>query len=750
MKRILFCVGVLALAASCTESEFDSTSVQNGQTKGITFQAEEANDAATRGGFIEGEGSFVPFWYAEKDKIAVWGTKVTGTNGVNAGTDFFAEKKATYKATQSAKLGVFTGASDADVLDFDGSTAKTPSKFFAIYPSTLTATYDASIFTIDLKSMALETQTQNDLMGDGIYDKVVKYSATQAYPENPYDAVGEKISLNFQRVLSGMVFSTINADKYTKGANSIFGKLKTITLTAKGKKADGSDAASISKLTLGSTAASLAVDVTDIDEPEVTLDADAANAQNEIVLTLKDANGLEWSDAANAYMVMAPVKHAAEEYVIAKYDFANITLSDTIKTSKEWVAGKFYAFKTLDINSFNYLVTNGNGSGDNRALIINKGHLSDIFDGTEVKWNNSTIAAEKFSDIVCNVELNETELKSLAKFTALKNITLSNNTTIPADAFKGNTGLLSINMPLVTTIDAKAFESLASLTSLKLGSYQFENEKVNANLLANKTGIATLDISGVEDMTPTFGIERQLDFSGFTALEEVTVKEGVQLSANAFNECTSLETVNGTVKLAVSAFEQCSALTEINIEGTVIPDNAFKDCTALESVMVNKAQVVPTSVGASAFEDADAVKYMDLSKVTKLGASAFKGSALISTSKSNAILTVGAASIPASAFESTAVKMVEFTNATSFAVDILKDCSSLIQVKFAVTFNIQDSDMPSVVGGWSNTFGTAANVNLFVVPGQKYVSDNKLTLPYKSGSAVKDATPITFKGLYAK
>lgn len=749
MKRLLFCAGVLALAASCTESEFDSASVQNGQTKGIIFQAEEGNDAATRGGFVEGDGSFTPFWYAEKDRISIWGTKVTGTNGENAGADFDGGKKATYKATQSAKLGVFTGVADADILDFDGSTKETPSKFFALYPSSLAATYTGSKFTIALNTFALAAQTQKDLMGDGIYDKVIKYSATTAYKENSYDAVGEKINMNFNRVLSGMTFSTVNADKYTKGDESLFGKLMQITFTTLGKESDGSHAASISKLTLGTSTASLVVDVTDITRPVATLNADATNAASQIVLTIGTGSGLEWSDAAKAFMVIAPVTRTATEYVKAEYKFENITLAVPASTSNSWRAGSFHAYKALDINSFDYLITNEKISND-QALIINKGHLSDIFDGTNIEWNGVDIAATKFSDIVCNVELSEAELKSLAKFTNLKNITLNKNTAIPADAFKSLGGLVSIDMPLVSTIDVKAFEQLTALTTLKLKSYQFENEVVNGKILNNKSGITTLDISGVKDMTPTFGIERQLDFNGFSALEEVTVQNGVQLSANAFNGCGNLATVNGTVKLAVSAFEDCDALETINIEGTVIPDNAFKGCGLLESVLVNGVSVVPTSVGASAFEDATAIEYMDLSQVTKLGASAFKSSGLISTSESNSVLTVGATSISASAFEGTAVKMVEFTKATSFAVDILKSCSSLIQVKFGAAFEIQQNDMPSTNSGWSTTFGTAANVNFFVVSGQKYVSDNKLTLPYDNSGTTVNANPITFKGIYVK
>lgn len=37
MKKILFCAGILALAASCAENEIDSISGQKEATKGISF-----------------------------------------------------------------------------------------------------------------------------------------------------------------------------------------------------------------------------------------------------------------------------------------------------------------------------------------------------------------------------------------------------------------------------------------------------------------------------------------------------------------------------------------------------------------------------------------------------------------------------------------------------------------------------------------------------------------------------------------
>ena len=78
MKKLLFCAGILALAASCTEDELVSTSMQQqaAATEGITFTA-TTNSPATRGEFVNVDGSYVPFWSSDpgatgEDKISVF------------------------------------------------------------------------------------------------------------------------------------------------------------------------------------------------------------------------------------------------------------------------------------------------------------------------------------------------------------------------------------------------------------------------------------------------------------------------------------------------------------------------------------------------------------------------------------------------------------------------------------------------------------------------------------------------------
>lgn len=756
MRKILFCAGLLALAASCAETDLDTIG-QSGLEKsnGITFQAVENEGPTTKGGFEPNGSSYIPFWYGESDRIAVFGTyydildnsdksKANGTQTFNAAT--YVE----YKATQAATKGWFTGINDENTMIFkDDSEDATDkrSQFVAVYPKTLASGGTVAQFAGDKFTFSnlpdLAAQNQKDLDGAGIYENMIKYSVSkETWKSKSYDAVGEKLDLDFKRPLPGLIFNTKNAEGYLAGKNSAFGNLKKITVTMLGEKADGTDQANASKITLNDDAA-LVVDVT-TGQGEINPGV-GGQAASEIELTINSTTGLPWSDDAVAFMVIAPIKRTKTEYFTVEYDFDNISFTKTYSTDKSWKEG-FYGPITLDASQETYLVTNEtSGGAKDRTLIINSGNLDGILNTTKdkVKWGGAEIALTEFAEVICNVELTDEEIKILNGYTGLTKITLAKNTAIPAEAFTALTNLESIDMPMVETIAADAFGAMTSLKSLKLKSYPFNVTAVNTKLLKNT--LETLDMSSIEKMAGGFG-EKSISFEGFTALEEVTLKDGIKLSPNAFKGCTALATVNGIVELSTGAFEGCALLEAINISGAAIPANAFKGCTALESVLYNKAAVVPTSVGASAFEGAAAIAYMDLSQVTSLGASAFSGSGLISPSATDKILTVGAAHIPASAFASTAVEMVNFTNATSFGVNIFNGCASLSQVKFDKVFEIQEADMPSVQTGWANTFGTAASVDLFVAAGQKYVSANELTLPYKDG-VVKDANPIAFAAI---
>lgn len=814
MKKLLFCAGVLALAVSCTE-ELDTLSVQQEQAKGISFVATDGNDAATKGHFEEEDGNYLPFWWAEQDRIAIFSTNtkgVTGGNGTGSNTtdawaigtaSTYDVTPAMYKATQSQRYGWFTGVDDNNTLDFNDAT-KT-SQFLAIYPYTSGNTKVASqtAGTFEISGLpVLTAQTQKDVNGNGIYENMVKWSYSTAKKENSYDAVGEKVNLNFQRVLSGMVFKTANASEYTVAPSttepSIFGNLKTIKATLVGvedatagyKTNDKTPALTYNQgeakltLTMPAKATGNAEDVEDVLDPGTVTSGSPAAVQatyQTITLTM-DGGGLEWDDNARAYMVTLPLKLKGVEgqYLKVEWNFANIDFERYIPlTAKDWNAGTFYTADELDINDYAYLLTNESSTGSkNRTLIVNKGAFADVFLANgNINWPVGTttgVEKEEVKTIIVKegVTVTKEDVAALNEFENLANVTMPGVTEIPEGAFDNLSAKLeTINMPDVTTIDEAFVDAnLTVLENLNLHSYAFENETVNDWFFTSTTStLVTLDMSGVDSMTPKFGVERTLSFQGFTALKEVTVQDGVRLCANAFSGCINLATVNGVVDMqnGSSAFKNDEKLEEININSTEIPASAFDGCDKLTKVLYNGAQVAPTKVGAYAFKDVaseakDAQSnpvpfYMDLSNAETIGVRAFEGSALTSGKAGSQILSVGVETVEARIFSDTKVCMVQFLNATKVQNGVFATASTnntLRQVKFLKPFTYEATDETahpnkSAIFGGNNY--TAQNVILFVSSDQEDVdgaswSDTSLTFAKTTSPATAENT-YTFKSI---
>lgn len=771
MKKILFCAGLLALAASCAENELDSISGQNGATRGISFEGTLVEAPTTRGDLVYDDVSGVHsfFWYAEKDQISIWSTNTTaiGSKIGNNTTAWVADNSAKYKATQSKAKGVFTAVDNNNILDFQWGLGTTggekdwtnpdneqfKSQFLATYPSTVKLEADKSDGKFEFSALpALNAQDQKTLDGQDVTSKIMMISLTKAVKENSYDAVGEKIDLNFNRPFTAVVFRTKGIDKeYAE----IFGKLTSIELTAKGydKNENGTvDQGDIAGSYLDYGSAHYLYDSNKPEESKLVKDdgsditdmnADVSDAAQKITLTLGSNSGLEFMDGNLAYMAINKIDRKAfrdakvKETIAMKFSFEHIDLPKTVETDSNWptmnnmfIGG---APTTLDINSFSYLVTNQSGK---RTLIVNKGTFSQIFtaDGGKVKWNDGAdqeYSLTEFTNIISKVELTTEELAKLKGFTSVKSIKLAENTTIPAETFDGLTALTSINLPKVTTVEKGAFVS-AKLESVIMPAYKFADDDINPEIL-NKATLVTLDMSAVDKMGAVFP-GKGLNLSGYEKLETVTVKDGLLVGASSFSGCVKLKEINGAITFSEStgAFKGCVELPEINITNTVIPADAFSGCTKLENVLNNGKQVLPTSVGNQAFMDCVALEEMNLSLATKIGEQSFKGCTALygvtdAAESNKKIMYVGATTIPFEAFDGcTALEYVHFMEATSFAEDILKDCT-LKEVKFKKAFTL-----PSVAYT-ATTFGkNTGAVKLFINPEQSVKTFNNNTLILKN------------------
>ena len=752
MKKIFFYVGLVAVATSCTDAEFDSLSVQE-QGRGIVFESIEGVDSRMQ--WDQKGNVYDPFWYAEQDRIGIFGlmgtTSSDGWNHMPA-----AAMGNEYKATQSKKNGVFTSVNDANTLEFNGS--KT-ARFLAVYPKTIKATHSAGKLVLsNLPSMTAQNQTN----ANGMNEAIMMYDWTTASKENSYDAVGEKVQLAFKRPMSAIVFKTANANAYTTGNNSVFGNLQKITFEAKGYDKVSTDGALAvangdilpTMIAYDATKATLEVDTIATSKAAVYKKGTTPVESSVVTLTLGSAAGLAWNDNALAIASVLNVDRKAfrdknvSEAIEVTYSFANIDIvSQTKEVSVDF--NGFMAFPALDIEKYDYLVTKGTVSGSvtsGRTLIVNSGNFADIFNEaqTAVVWKDvnatsGSVAPTEFTEVIVNedVVLTDTEFALLEKFTNVTKLTLKGNTELKTGSLDALTALTVINMPKVTTIATKVFNptgAAAKFTEVYLPAYSFEKLDINPQIL-NPATLVKLDISGVSVMNAGFP-SKGLTLEGYGKLTTVTVKNGVLVGSNAFKDCLKLKSITGKVTLeGTAAFMNCgsdatSKLTTINITNTDIPANTFEGCTYLKSIKVDGKQVVPTEVGVQAFKGCAALVEMDLSKATKVGQEAFMNcTSFVGVKKADNdknVLTVGASFIAKDAFKScNALEYVYFKEATSFAETIISS-SLLKEVKFGEPFVLNGTYKDTLFGNASMT-----GVKLFVNPDQDVatIDNHQLVIP---------------------
>lgn len=818
MKKNLLFTGAMALfMASCSQTEFeqfDATSKVEG--KGVTFTASISKSADTRAAYEPFENVFNHNWYADKDKIGVVYKTNTNVNvfagktalefyssGGWMGLDDSSESHSfEFKATASGTQGYFVANGDDNTLwlkepsnvETGYSDSEKPI-FRAYWP--LEAAGSRVDFAaengskIKIGGYVSGAQTQKTTDGYGIAENafMVSESDTKStYDVNDNSVAKDRFSLEFKRVNPIIYFKikTGGSDNpalnreyerdYAEGLFTRFGNLKTVELEAEGSQKQGTALSDPSKLTFNSNA-TWDIAVEDIYDPTTAFAAGNANdATSKITLTMNDASGLAWSNDAVAFMQIANVDRSAyrtateKEKVTATYTFENIQLQTSVDTDKDWAftgdKSKWVGFpKEEGYNLDNEPYIAYKFSGSDYALEVNssfKGNLADLFTGSDlkgIKKNDGTaITKSEIKHFVSKVDITAAEDFTVIKsLTGLTNVTLLENTTIPAEAFKGLSSLVYLNLPKVTTVaNVNAFPE-TDYTDVYMGSYDF-SDKAGTNQtgvrdrLLKKAALVKADISAVANIAagfPTSGVT----FTGFSSLKEITVKSGAVVGGAAFKDCTALEKVQfpkgvtgASVNLlegANSQFMNCAKLTTISISNTVIPDMAFNGCAKLATILgSNVKAIVPTAIGESAFEGCKAIVDMDLSQAATIGTSAFKDcTGLEGNNNLNAARTVlyvnAITHVSDNAFSGcTAIKYISFANATTIGVDILKG-TACTEIEFLKPFTVNSTVITS---GSTDFFGTTTNAKLFCAKAQIGVSVNTITLTGNAAGSTAKAT----------
>lgn len=242
----------------------------------------------------------------------------------------------------------------------------------------------------------------------------------------------------------------------------------------------------------------------------------------------------------------------------------------------------------------------------------------------------------------------------LASFTfpdALKN--LRNSAFI-------QTGLTSVELGAVETLDNNVFQGCSALTTVNIegtkdlklpgslfnGSWNnsthgFDNDGAKLTSFTVENGdLSDFSLSGskttLKNVVLGDGVTNVSNglLSGFEVLETVSLGKGVtSIADNTFKECTSLKSIElseGLTSIGNHAFNGCTSLAAVHLEKATalktLGRSAFEGCTALTEIAIPDAV---TEIGNNAFCKCSKLIKVDISpnsKLTTIGGGAFVNS----------------------------------------------------------------------------------------------------------------------------
>ena len=265
---------------------------------------------------------------------------------------------------------------------------------------------------------------------------------------------------------------------------------------------------------------------------------------------------------------------------------------------------------------------------------------------------------------------------------------------IPASgAFDGHRKLESVTFESanITSVPANAFAG-NSLPAVNLGTHI---TSVGEGAFANCAALASVEAPAVTAVGPKA-------FAGCTALSSISASKLASLGASAFQGCTALEAIaaDSVTSLGASAFQGCTALKSASLgKVTAVADSAFAGCTHLSTLSMGSAK----TLGASAFQGCTGLKMLTLGKVTSVGASAFQGCTVLRKATLTSATTLGAsafqgctrltsvsaakvATIGASAFAGCkALTSYKSQKATTIGASAFEGCAKLATATFSGT-----------------------------------------------------------------
>ena len=286
----------------------------------------------------------------------------------------------------------------------------------------------------------------------------------------------------------------------------------------------------------------------------------------------------------------------------------------------------------------------------------------------------STIEALKVTGVLDDVDF--LQLQSYMSALTYLDISEVDITALPANAFKDNTGLQTVILPLklgkisstdlsgsaiktlvigplVSDIESNAFSGCSNLENVVFSDNSIltilrTNTFFHCTSLKNislPSSIVTIEAYAFHECPALVGVYFAEDsklvtiggLADLPSLESVAIPASVQsISEGAFYNCSSLSSVEfeqgSGIKTVAPWFLGCSALHELLIPASVvsIASNSFKNNTSIEIIRFEEGSVLST-IGSSAFHNCSSLSSIIIpSTVNSIGEYSFMGCSSLS------------------------------------------------------------------------------------------------------------------------
>lgn len=268
------------------------------------------------------------------------------------------------------------------------------------------------------------------------------------------------------------------------------------------------------------------------------------------------------------------------------------------------------------------------------------------------------------------------EYSDVANRCTIRSIKDSHNqiSSVKGDAFfegngeTGNRGLVSVDLPSLTSIGESAFAKCVNLSSISIphvsslpGGVFGSCEKLQSVYAPNLLSVSTGSVS--------FG-----SFSK-SAISSADFPKLEFCGPLAFQFCNNLSSasLHNLSSIGRAAFYGCSKLTDIDIPNVVKIDNqVFQNCTSLSSINCNNI----SSIGDNSFDSCKNLVSVDFPQLMNIGGYAFQNCSSLASFENNNISSVASSTFSnCNSLSNISVPNVKTINGSSF-----QNCYNLLSL----------------------------------------------------------------------